>query len=275
MAHLKKMETEIQELKDSGVNWPPPYQYPSDYLEYKWLPFKKPGNEERVTAWLKSFMDLWFKRDEVLNFFGAIEVHNNNIFKSPEVSDRSEPFPCQPGTKWKDVSITLVDFETVRIKMPGRKERFTYHELKMADKRTKEPRLMWQLLVAFANYSGRISADTPIGSELKDKLPSLSKTLNKHMKDLFGIEDRIYLHPYKKEHAYITKIAFNDETIYSTEKNPSVTPSITKGASLCEKCERRDSCTELCDEFETTLFDDEVADTIRKSNISESQLYQD
>ncbi len=271
LAHIEKMETEIQELKDRGVKYPPPYQYPSDHREYKWLSFAKPVDKKDAAGWLNLFMGLWFKREDVLNF---TETNHNKS---------SGPFPCRPGTQWQEVSITLVDFETVRVAMPGCKARFTYHELKMANKKTKKPILIWYLMAALTQYSGRIDKHTPIDVELKDRLTSLTKRLNSHMQDLFGIKDSIYKDYYNKHKEYAAKIEFNDETIPTPEKKLLTPP-------LCENCDKRDSCTEPCDdveryvnegrvnqghETETNIFDEEVADTIRKGNISKSQLYQD
>ena len=46
------------------------------------------------------------------------------------------------------------------------------------------------------------------GIDYHRKLPDYTKRLNRHLKDLFGIDDSIFMYHYRKRKAYITKICF-------------------------------------------------------------------
>ena len=66
---------------------------------------------------------------------------------SCNVPIKEKPFPCQPGTIWKDIKITLVANDTVRIETPNGTGRYTYNELGMADGRPGDkPKEVWATL---------------------------------------------------------------------------------------------------------------------------------
>ena len=119
-------------------------------------------------------------------------------------------FPCTLGTRWGDITITLVANNMVRIKTPQGEGRFTYHQLGMQDERAGDkPTMLWELLKLFAKNSGFISSQNP---NYDPKLPDTTKRLNKHLKEFFGINETIYTGHYKKEKGYRTKIKFYDYT---------------------------------------------------------------
>ncbi len=123
---------------------------------------------------------------------------------------KQKVFPCEPGTDWSDVFITLVADDTVRIETPQGEGRFSYHELGMSDKRTGDkPTLLWGLLKLFAQNHGFISRENP---NYDPKLPSTTKRLNKRLKNLFGIKESIYVGYYKTLKGYKTKIQFHNQT---------------------------------------------------------------
>lgn len=135
---------------------------------------------------------------------------------------RNKVFPCEPGTQWEDIKITLVANDMVRIKTPQGEGRFTYHELGMADKRAGDkPKLVWGLLVVFARRQGVLSPSdslysqdrvTGTANKYKGTICDATKRLNKHLKEVFGIDESIYKWHYRKYKKYETKIFFSDET---------------------------------------------------------------
>jgi len=119
-------------------------------------------------------------------------------------------FPCKRGTKWEDITITLIVNDTVRIETPQGEGRFTYHDLGMKDKRKgNQPTILWELVRLFAKNNGFISSQNP---NYDPKLPDTAKRLNYHLQKHFGINESIYTGHYKKEKGYRTKIKFYDRT---------------------------------------------------------------
>lgn len=118
--------------------------------------------------------------------------------------------PCKPGTKWRDITITLVADDMVEIVGPEISGRFTFHKLGMDDKRKGDkPKAMWALFKSFAENQGFISRKN---FEYDRRLPDNARLLNKHLQSIFGIEGSIYTGHYKKEKGYRTKIKFRDRT---------------------------------------------------------------
>jgi hypothetical protein len=89
----------------------------------------------------------------------------------------------------------------------------------MDNKKSKnKPRNMWQILMLFAAYKGRLDKDIKEEAkrvlydnhkiDINNRLGDYTKELNKHLRELFGIKDSIYQHHYNKKKAYITKIEF-------------------------------------------------------------------
>jgi len=146
-----------------------------------------------------------FKAEDVEEF-----EKQHNILEQPKESEKNV-FPCEPGTNWEDITITLVADNMVRIRTPKGEGRYTYPELGMKDKRVGDkPTMLWALLKIFANSQGFISSQN---SKYDPKVPDTAKRLNAHLKKLFGIKESIYTAHYKKEKAYRTKIKFSDQTI--------------------------------------------------------------
>ena len=100
--------------------------------------------------------------------------------------------------------------EMVRIETPDWGKSLTYHQLGLVDKRRGDaPKMLWGLLKLFAKNNGFISRTNP---NYDHRLPDSTKRLNKHFKDLFGINESIYTGHYKIEGGYRTKINFSNNT---------------------------------------------------------------
>ena len=144
----------------------------------------------------------------------------NDKYKSNN-PEKIKPFPCEAGTKWKDVKITLIANDTVRIETPQGKGRYTYHVLKMADGRPGDkPKEVWATLKQFAKNQGIIPPKNHNYREPPIKaLPEKAKHLNSHLKKLFRIKESIFKYHYKKHKRYETQIIFSDQTL-SGEPEP-------------------------------------------------------
>jgi hypothetical protein len=182
-----------------------------DFVSWKWL------NEfgelaEYADEGLKklfSYLDeAIFKGDDVLEF----EKKHKLIPKEENLeANHQKVFPCRTGTNWKDVIITLIENEAVRIDTPQGSSKFSYHELGMSDKRSgNKPTMLWALFKIFAQNQGYIA---PTNIKYDPKLPDTAKRLNRHLQTLFNIPESIFTDHYKKEKGYRTKIFFSDQTI--------------------------------------------------------------
>ncbi|MGD9227892.1 MAG: hypothetical protein PVF26_15410 [Desulfobacterales bacterium] len=130
--------------------------------------------------------------------FKTIDVEK--FEKEHSLFKKSKLLPCAPGTKWKDIKITLIDNETVRIKTPEGEGLFTYHKLNLDDSRIgNKPSMLWELLKILAKNYGLISSRN---IAYDTKLSDTARRLIKHLSQLFGIPDSIYLGHYKKYKGY-------------------------------------------------------------------------
>jgi hypothetical protein len=152
---------------------------------------------------MDKLLDAWYPLDQVEAISGA---KSQKIIPNAKTTKLTVP----PGTQWKDIKITLISDDTVRIKTPNLEERFNYSELALSDKRKSDSTtLLWELLKLFAKNNGLILSNDP---DYDPKLLNSTKRLNKHLKELFGINDSIYQGQYKIERGYRTKIFFSDQT---------------------------------------------------------------
>jgi hypothetical protein len=166
-------------------------------------------------ALMERLLDVWYLKDEVDSFCrAASQKHSVAATKPPKLK-------VSPVTQWKDIKITLLYDETVRIKTPDWEEPFDFSGLGISHKRNpKKATRLWTLLKLFAQNAGFISRDNP---DYDRTLPDTAKALNKRFKELFGINDSIYQGHYKKEKGYRTKIFFSDQTsvLFPDARGPS------------------------------------------------------
>ena len=113
-------------------------------------------------------------------------------------------------TRWEDITFEIKTDELVSVKTPTGKKRSHYSELGFADGRSKDRpnKTTWPLFLIFAKFDGEISPQNPYpGRNLSDK----ARHLNKHLKEIFGIKDSIFIDShYKKNRRYKTKFAISD-----------------------------------------------------------------
>jgi hypothetical protein len=172
-------------------------------------------NDPSYCSW--KWLEKDISDDDFKKLFSYLE---GAVFREDNISEfekESNAFPCKPGTEWKDVKITLIDNNTVRIKTPQGNGLFTYHNLEMADKRLGDkPIKVWSTLKLFATNQGIIPPKNhDYRKSLIKALPGKAKHLNSHLKKLFGIEESIFKYHYKTHKRYETRIFFSDQTIVS------------------------------------------------------------
>jgi hypothetical protein len=176
-----------------------------DFVSWKWLTDIAGLAEYTEDDFEKLFSCLdeaIFKADDVRKFEKKYKLKPKDV--------ETEVFPCSPGTKWEEVKVTLIENEAVRIETPLGISRFSYHELGMSDKRSaNRPTMLWGLFKIFAKNQGYFS---PTNDRYVPKLPDTAKRLNKHLQDLFEINESIFTDHYKAEKGYRTKIFFSDQT---------------------------------------------------------------
>lgn len=131
------------------------------------------------------------------------------------VEPKKPILPCESGTRWEDITITLLADDTVSIKTKHGNEKLSYHELGLSDKRKGDaPTMLWEILKLFIKQKGLISAR---GDSYNPKLPDTAKRLNMHLKKIFGINESIFAGHYKQNKGY--RLRFS--TIDRTYSNPS------------------------------------------------------
>jgi hypothetical protein len=105
---------------------------------------------------------------------------------SPANEAASKPaFPTPEGAKWTDVSIKVVDGETVAIKLGDHARRYVYSEMGMIDGRTKKPTKQWELLQLFAGNHGLLTWQSS-GADRKNQ--KRREVLSDNLRTFFGIE---------------------------------------------------------------------------------------
>jgi len=170
--------------------------------------------------------ELLFSADNVLEFEKKydLELLNDGLNKKDLPIDdiqrgaaeqHHKVFPCDPGTKWKDIKITLISHDAVTIETPNGSGRYHFSELSMKDRRKGDiPTMLWELLMYFCRYSGRISSETSVDRIFSLRFRNLSKLisdLNKKLQNVFEIDERFY-HKYNKKDGWVAKCIFNDNT---------------------------------------------------------------
>lgn len=148
--------------------------------------------------------------DDIVSYLYKVKEHPEllTLESTRSAEQKKAILFCEPGTKWENITITLIADDMVRVKTPQDEGRFTYHELGLSDKRKGDkPKMIWELLKLFAEKNGFIFSQNV---KYDSKLPDTAKRLNAHLKKLFGIQDSIYKAHYKKEKGYRTKIEFSD-----------------------------------------------------------------
>jgi hypothetical protein len=113
----------------------------------------------------------------------------------PRVDASRTPLPAKPVSfagveRWNQVRICLINQQTVRIDVPGRKQRCTYVDLGMAQRGSREPTRQWEMLVAFCEAHGVFVGRRFGGPKATKKVIS---RLGIELRALFGLTDKPFL----------------------------------------------------------------------------------
>lgn len=114
----------------------------------------------------------------------ATKAAQPNGSPTPEATTKPA-FPTPNGVKWTDVSIKIIDGETVAIKLGDHARRYVYSEMGMIDGRTKKPTKQWELLQLFARHHGVLTWQSS-GADRKNQ--KRREVLSENLKAFFGIE---------------------------------------------------------------------------------------
>jgi hypothetical protein len=114
----------------------------------------------------------------------ATKATQPNGAPTPDVT--TKPIvPTPKGAKWTDLSIKVIDGETVAIKVGDHARRYVYSEMGMIDGRTKKPTKQWELLQHFARNHGILTWQSS-GADRKNQ--KRREVLSENLKAVFGIE---------------------------------------------------------------------------------------
>jgi hypothetical protein len=122
---------------------------------------------------------------------------------SPSVAVPRTPLPAKPVSfagveRWNQVRICLINQQTVRVDVPGRKQRCSYLDLGMGHGSTREPTRTWEMLVAFCEDNG-VFARRRFGTP--DATKQIISRLAKELRVLFGLTPSPFL-PYRTDRGW-------------------------------------------------------------------------
>jgi len=149
--------------------------------------------EEAVKQFIEA--EKWlFKTADVLAFE---KKHGLERVEKHTQSDPLEPvskavFPCDPRTKWGQIEMALMPAgDKFMVKTPLGHGYYDHIDLKLHNDKmkSKKPNSLWYFLETLANMNGFLSTK---GVQNFEKISSDAKRLNKHLKQLFGINESIY-----------------------------------------------------------------------------------
>jgi hypothetical protein len=165
-------------------------------------------------AWWKTYRmyefvvfkpDMLYKVFEIIVSFKSSEEPESK----PDIEVADEFLPAPRGTKWEDITITLLAKDMVEVKIKDKFQRFSYHELFMSDKRSGDkPKGMWWFLVHLLKSKGFISRQS---DHYDSMLTEKAKSFKAHMKKIFKIDEGVISH-YKTDKGYKAKFKTSDST---------------------------------------------------------------
>ncbi len=116
------------------------------------------------------------------------------------------PLPARPMTftgleRWNQLRLCLINQHTIRVDLPGQKQRCTYLDLGMADRKSREPTRSWEMLVAFCEDHGQFQS-TRFGEAGATK--QIISRLAKELRALFGLSEHP-IHKYRNDRGWKAK----------------------------------------------------------------------
>ena len=176
--------------------------------------------------WLETEGEWPLPRENLLSRWWPNIYSNNKVDTSEDYGTVSEqnivkkarpdviPFSVPPGTEWKQVFISFVNEQTVKIKAARNTEHRSFDEMGFSDLRagntTSRPSDLWGVFRQLAILNGEITIDDSIGSfqdplKVKKWLSQIRKKLQEVFPDIPGDP----FHPYKDAKGYKTRFAIS------------------------------------------------------------------
>jgi hypothetical protein len=124
------------------------------------------------------------------------------------------PFPVPPGTEWKQVFISFVNDQTVRIKSVHNIQHRSFDEMGFSDLRAgmavSRPSELWGVFRQLAKLNGEITFQDSIESfDDPNKVKKWISQIRKKLQDVFPDISGDPFHPYKDAKGYKTRFAIS------------------------------------------------------------------
>jgi hypothetical protein len=148
----------------------------------------------------------------------------------PESVSRAKPvpskvrvtanFPLPEGTKWRDVTLTIVSKDSVKISAAGVSKRFMFNDIGFADGRRRDmPDRRWDLLLTLAQQNGNFTWKSRIEPLHRNRLQSAISEIRERLKQLTGLDEDPF-EDYRACKAYRTKFAIRDASFSGESDSP-------------------------------------------------------
>jgi hypothetical protein len=129
-------------------------------------------------------------------------------------------FPLPEGTKWRDVTLTIVSKDSVKISAAGVSKRFMFNELGFLDQRRGDmPDTRWEILLLLAKQNGKLTWESNISSPQKNCVQSAISDIRGRLKQLTNLKEDPF-EAYRACKAYRTKFTIRDAS-FSDESDSS------------------------------------------------------
>ena len=105
-------------------------------------------------------------------------------------SSERNPFRYMADLEWRDITITFVNEESIRVSAKNERRNYNYTEMNFADKRKGDrPDSLWGLMRGMARIGGRIPTNAPGLLDMKNrgKTEKQIQTIRKRLKEFFNI----------------------------------------------------------------------------------------
>ena len=134
---------------------------------------------EEVALARRRKLSLLRPRDEILSPFRAAHL------PAPEDNGAMIFFPTPPEATWRNVSIQFTDSHTVSVRVKSVSRKCHYAQMGMANKRSSQPTVQWDLLYSFARERGVLDWSSPYAHRRNQKRREM---LARNLQSFFRIE---------------------------------------------------------------------------------------
>jgi len=134
---------------------------------------------------------------------------DNSKGSNKDIPKPNSFLPVGSGVSWSDITITLIDKDTVDISIKDKKDTYNFASLGFLNKTTKStPKKAWWILVLFIKENGCI--DSKSDHHILHLTEEI-KGFKTQMKNIFGIDEQLIPH-YKKSKGWKVNFKTIDKT---------------------------------------------------------------